>query len=600
MKKITLTAIVCLLLISTKAQTIFKEQFNLESIPADWSFDQNEDNWSCERSIRAFGHPNELRLCSAPAFTGQTIIISPQIDLSDFYEVTLRFSYLIDHIDTAYTFGIATRSNGGDWNTIWEKSNPNQPYWASDEFVIINNADIGAADFQFCFFFNGSSEDIFNIFIDNVELFHQYTNDIELTSLNVSKYCLEGNYKVKGRITNVGNNLVNDIELSYQIDGGAIGQMNFFGINVWPEESMLFSSSDFLLFDSGERELVVWISDVGFLGSDENLFNDTLSKKISVASESIQRLLLFEEFASSTCVPCSTFNSSYFHPLLENNAEKCSFINYPMNYPDPGDPYFIEYSQVRQDYYGVSYLPHLTTEGIVSGAISQNYINSEYTRPALIDISAAYSLDGNQISVSADIYPFINLSEASMYIAVTEKITTGNIMTNGELEFYNILMEMLPSAEGQPVSGIAGSTIQISYSKDLSASFIEDFSDLEIVVFIQDDVTKEILQSSIADIVTNIPTEANNTDDILVYPNPFESHLSIDFFIEECSHIDIRIIDIHGRLVKNLINKMVHAGHHSIKWNGLGNTINRVNPGLYFIEFTGNGKKVCKKIIKHK
>ena len=597
MKNSILTTFICVLLSASHGQSLFNEEFRSGSIPSNWTISQATENWSCEKSIKAFGQPNELRFASEPAFTGITKIISPEIDLTGYNEIVIRFNYYIDHVDAGYTFGIATSSNGGGCNIVWQKV-PTQSIFSSDEFVIINNGDVGASDFQFCFFFEGNTEDINNIFIDDVELFHQYDVDVELSKLTMAKYCSAGEYSAKGRITNIGQEQISFVTLNYQVDGGDIYQTAINNIDLGFGDSYSFISGNNLLFEPGERVVDVWISEVNLLGTDDNQENDSLSKVINVANNSTQRLLLFEEFASSTCLPCANFNTNLFHPLLENNEGKYSLIKYPMNYPDPGDPYNIEYCDNRKDFYGISNIPHLQTEGRVSGLVSQNYINNAYSNPAVVDIFPQYSISGNQISVDIDIFPYVNITDANLYICVTEKITSGNVINNGETEFYNIMMEMLPSSDGLLFEGEAGSSINISESKDLSTSFIEEFDDLEIVVFIQDNETKQILQSSIANLITSVQTETANPDDILIYPNPFSTYLSIDYNITETTKIEINIIDIHSRTIKNITNMTVQQGHHSIRWDGKDNSLKEIQPGLYFIEIVKNGKAIYKKIIK--
>ena len=63
----------------------------------------------------------------------------------------------------------------------------------------------------------------------------------------------------------------------------------------------------------------------------------------------------------------------------------------------------------------------------------------------------------------------------------------------------------------------------------------------------------------------NIP-EAYNI--LNTYPNPFNPHLNIDFFVVSPGIVDLSVYDVMGNLVDNIIlNNFTPSGAHSINWN---------------------------------
>ena len=66
---------------------------------------------------------------------------------------------MIDHYEGAYTVGVATRSGGGDWSSVWELVNPTGVP-AEEVEISISNGDIGQPDFEICFYFSGNSYNI--------------------------------------------------------------------------------------------------------------------------------------------------------------------------------------------------------------------------------------------------------------------------------------------------------------------------------------------------------------------------------------------------------------------------------------------------------
>lgn len=71
------------------------------------------------------------------------------------------------------------------------------------------------------------------------------------------------------------------------------------------------------------------------------------------------------------------------------------------------------------------------------------------------------------------------------------------------------------------------------------------------------------------------------------YPNPFNPSTSIDYDIHEAGLVTLRIYDMLGREVEELINKLILPGKYSIKWN----TSDKISSGVYLVRIT-NGEKV--------
>jgi len=62
------------------------------------------------------------------------------------------------------------------------------------------------------------------------------------------------------------------------------------------------------------------------------------------------------------------------------------------------------------------------------------------------------------------------------------------------------------------------------------------------------------------------------------YPNPFNPTTTIKFALPENQHVRIRIFNINGKQVTELVNKSMNAGVHRVEWNA-----QNASSGLYFI-----------------
>ena len=67
------------------------------------------------------------------------------------------------------------------------------------------------------------------------------------------------------------------------------------------------------------------------------------------------------------------------------------------------------------------------------------------------------------------------------------------------------------------------------------------------------------------------------------------------FSLPEPGKVDIRIYDITGRLVSELLSEYRPAGSHSIRWNGKNSRRQEVSAGIYLGELRfGDTRKMIK------
>ncbi|MDR2972501.1 MAG: T9SS type A sorting domain-containing protein [Bacteroidales bacterium] len=211
-----------------------------------------------------------------------------------------------------------------------------------------------------------------------------------------------------------------------------------------------------------------------------------------------QRKVLVEEFTSSTCGPCYSVNL-WLNPLLVTNADKVVAVKYQMNWPAPGDPYCTPEGLTRRTYYGVNSVPTIFTNGVTtsnSQTSVQNAINNGYAQPAEADIEGVFQVVGNMIYVETNVTPLISGSNYLIHCIVNEKTTTGNKKTNGETHFYHVMMKMFPDGNGTTLNLTAGETISFMFSHDMSTTHVEEMSDLEVVVFVQNKSTRAVLNAA--------------------------------------------------------------------------------------------------------
>ena len=66
------------------------------------------------------------------------------------------------------------------------------------------------------------------------------------------------------------------------------------------------------------------------------------------------------------------------------------------------------------------------------------------------------------------------------------------------------------------------------------------------------------------------------------FPNPFNPSTTIDFDIEKSATIELKVYNLAGQLVRELVNRVLPAGRHSVTWDGRDQNGNLTGSGFYF------------------
>ena len=505
MKKTLLFAFALLFATAAMAQTrttYLEESFNGTSIPSGWSVvGAGTNNWSISGTDNAGGQANELHLNWSPQFSGISRFVSPVIDLSGVNSVVISFKHMLDYYESNATLGIATTSNGGStWNQAWS-----QPFTTDALGTItqmINTADVGSANFQFCIFYSGSSYNYDHWYFDDIKVFTLENLDVAVTSTTMPDIQGIGNLTVNLGVMNYGSTQVTSITASYEVDGAEPVEQTF-TVNLG---SLATTSLNFTqpiaLENPGAYTVTMRVLQVN--GQEDDIAeNNMLVKAVSVPLDNVQRIPMIEHFSSSTCPPCVAVNNS-MNTFCNNNPGRFTYTKYQMNWPGNGDPYYTAEGGVRRTYYGVSAVPFIELDGASnSGSVNQNVFNQHANQPGYFDVRGSFTTDGNTIHVIADVMPYVDI-EARVYVSVNEKVTTGNVGTNGETSFHHVFMKMLPNAEGTTFAFTAAEMQRLEFTQNLSGTHVEEMSDLEVSIWVQNYGSKYVYNSHFAYEYTDI------------------------------------------------------------------------------------------------
>lgn len=81
-----------------------------------------------------------------------------------------------------------------------------------------------------------------------------------------------------------------------------------------------------------------------------------------------------------------------------------------------------------------------------------------------------------------------------------------------------------------------------------------------------------------------------------VYPNPFNPLTNIKFAVPKGGHVELRVYDVVGRLVRTLVDADLPAAEHVLAWDGKNDAGQAVPSGTYYCRMTAEGFRAVQKM----
>lgn len=230
------------------------------------------------------------------------------------------------------------------------------------------------------------------------------------------------------------------------------------------------------------------------------LENETVQAIFSLLNA--QHVVLGEDFTSTTCEPCFP-SSLVLDSLSERYSGSFIVIRYHVWWPPPGDdPFYLDNTvenAARNDYYDNLFAPHLFLDGSIDAGRDHNVwetiLEERMKRETEIDITISNTTNGLQGNATASIVSCADLSGRALraHFVITESGIEFEA-PNGKSIFHQVMRDMLPDPTGEPITLLPETNVQLT--RDYTIDFSWNPDHLHIVVFVQDNDTREILQAA--------------------------------------------------------------------------------------------------------
>jgi len=84
------------------------------------------------------------------------------------------------------------------------------------------------------------------------------------------------------------------------------------------------------------------------------------------------------------------------------------------------------------------------------------------------------------------------------------------------------------------------------------------------------------------------------------YPNPFNPATVIEYALPRASQVKIRIYNILGQRVRDLVDERQEAGYKAISWDGKDDSGNEVGSGIYFYRIVARTNQASEEFVKRR
>ncbi|MEQ8302207.1 MAG: T9SS type A sorting domain-containing protein [Cyclobacteriaceae bacterium] len=315
------------------------------------------------------------------------------------------------------------------------------------------------------------------------------------------------------------------------------------------------------------------------------------------------------------------FESDELKTLVQGVGTELVKINYHVGFPEQ-DPFNLDNPaapSARALYYNITETPLTRLDGFKNPGLAESPfstwgqeqygIRTLQLAQAAIDLTASDSPDGS-LEVNVSVTPKIDLgANTVLHVAILEKNVSStslgqreSLIQTGETEFEYVLKRMLPNALGTRFNEVApaGQVRDFAtfnwYPEKLKLYSPEN--DIVVIAFLQNEDTKEILQSEIIEDVNDPPLVTgldfeSIADRIAIFPNPADGEVTVQLPTPAVNRIELQMVDQMGRVVNR---SAIEVGEQEKEIY-----TRDMAAGIYLLQFgSGNSNTFKKVMVVHK
>ena len=440
--------------------------------------------------------------------------------------------------------------------------------------------------------------------LDNIKIHRPHQNDVAVFFYNPPSYAdLNESTTLPIVIVNYGSETLNSIDITYtdnEIENVTTSLTDLdlpYNYYVIKDVPVPYSPESV-----GLKTVSLTLSNPNATDDGDEADNATeCSVFVYDNQNTVKRTPCNEMFTSATCGPCYNGNINLTNGLNNVPDGNYTVIKYQMSWPGNGDIYYTEEGGTRRTVYGINSVPALILDG-QSASVSDysTAYNISAVVPSFVTITGTYSIDERTIYVDASITPSNDMPPGTYtaHIVVIENKTTGNVATNGETEFYNVMHKMLPNANGTAVTLTKDQEVTLSESYRFPEDAnVEEMDDLSVVLLVQNNSTLEVMNSAYAIEASAVEegTDSDGSGIAGMFPNPATENIYVRFVTNGQNNVNIDIYDISGNKLSSNNFGSVSDGIHTEALS-----VSNLTSGTYIMKLSIGDKTFARQFIVNK
>ncbi|NOZ47788.1 MAG: T9SS type A sorting domain-containing protein [Chlorobi bacterium] len=303
-----------------------------------------------------------------------------------------------------------------------------------------------------------------------------------------------------------------------------------------------------------------------------------------------RNLVVFETGTGTWCEYCQGVAMG-LQSMVDSN-QNIAIINYHFI-----DDYENEFSLHRLQYYGIEGYPTTIIDGheTILGGSTVNNLYQQFLQAyqAELDIPALYSINLETTQTDDTIFNVsVNLLEEYAYFTDNLKLratlTQSNIEDNwlSLTEINNNCIGMFPGVNGTDLDFTTDSVQNIQFSFVIDSVEIENIPNYELIVYVQEEITKEILQATaikLKDVKATTVEKTDKPEMFKIIPNPAANNI----YFNELDKGEVYIYSVNGQLQSRQI----------INFKNQRINISNLKEGVYVVKIQRDNSLLINKLL---
>ncbi len=317
---------------------------------------------------------------------------------------------------------------------------------------------------------------------------------------------------------------------------------------------------------------------------------------VHIWAQAPQKHVLLEHFTNTRCSVCASRNPA-FYTLINNYPTQVHHISYHPSVPYETCVFYqanTTQNDARADYYDIQGTPRVALNGnIVTPSVQllpETVLTNALNQTSAIALQVSETTGNNRtVTINVATYSALPSGNYRLYAAIAEKNVNYNA-PNGETLHHDVFRQMLPNTNGISFTP-ANEGQSVSLSFDYTVADTWNANETYIVAFVQNDDTKEILNSGTKFDPPTVATsiEPNTQTQAHIYPNPTNNWVYVQPKNTN-ENTTIEVFDTRGSIFFSLISATTD--------NIVVNLSDKL-AGIYFLRITNKQESRVYTIFKY-